>query len=315
MSSGVFVMIRWMLGFVSPSELLLLRFLPASVAAIIIILVFYRDPVRSMLPKVWWYFLPREAIAVLGFHFTLIYCETVLPAGVAALIVAIWPVMTIFAASVVLGEKITIGKLAGGLLAFAGVAAVVVLGAEEEVAVLDISQGQWIRYSLILLIAPLSSAFVTSITRWYLTRTEGEEMPDAFLFSLMCRAPSGVYAILAYFLFRRQVPFMETLPHLPPLFWVFVAVLAFFSSLAGFWLWNRCLQELHATSVASFSYLQTLFALLIAWAALGESMSIVKIMAGVVIIAGVVIANVERRPFIFDGERPVRGEYPISPSN
>ena len=97
--------------------------------------------------------------------------------------------------------------------------------------------------------------------------------------------------------------------------WLTLLYLGLLPTGIGFWLWNRCLQELHATSVASFSYLQTLFALLIAWAALGESMSIVKIMAGVVIIAGVVIANVERRPFIFDGERPVRGEYPISPSN
>ena len=89
-----------------------------------------------------------------------------------------WPVMTIFTASLLIGEQLTVKKVMGALLAFAGVAAIVILGADTQAAELDISAGQWVRYSLILLIAPVSAAVVTVISRWYLNRNDEAELPE-----------------------------------------------------------------------------------------------------------------------------------------
>ena len=310
MASGSFVMIKYLNGFVTPVELFLLRFLPASIAAIILILIFYRKASMEIAPRYWWYFLGREFIAVMGFHFTLIYAESVLPAGASAMVVGAWPVMTIFIAWPFLGEKMTIRKIGGALLAFAGVALVVILGAEEEASSYNISPSTWIRYSLILLIAPLSAAIVTVISRWYLNRNDGSELPDSIVFALFCRAPSGLFALLLYLVFKPSEPLTVTLSGLPNLFWILVGVLSLYNTLFGFWLFNWALQRIEAGNVASFNYIQTLFALLIAWVFLAEPLNWVKVTGAIAIVAGVLITNLGRWPTMRAG-----GKIQYSPSD
>ena len=294
MASGVFAVIKYMGEYVTPVELLLIRFLPASILSAILIIAFYRRQFTRIFPKTWWYFLPREAVAVLGFHLTLIYSESVLPAGISALIVGTWPVMTMFLASPTLGEKITPWKLLGALIAFGGVAAIVLIGAADEAGALEIPTSVWIRYSLILLIAPLSAAIVTIITRWFLSIRKDEEPADAFLFSLMCRVPAGFYVVIVYLLFRDPGSLTDKLADVPALFWVLAALISIYLSLFSFWLWNWCIQKLPAANVSSFSYVQTAFALVIAFIFLGEEINLLKILGGAAIIAGVMLANFER---------------------
>ena len=294
MASAVFAIIKYMGEFVNPIELLVIRFLPASILSIILILIFYRRSFAETFPKNWWYFIPREIIAIIGFHLTLIYCETVLPAGVAALIVGTWPVMTMILASPTLGEKITPWKFTGAMLAFAGVAAVVLIGAGNEAGSLDIPMSTWIKFSLILLIAPLSAAIVTIVTRWYLGLRKEEENPDSFFFSLICRSLAGIYVLCVLAFNRDPVPFLDKLAHVPMLFWVLAFVISFHHSLFGFWLLNWCIQRLPAANVSSFSYIQTAFALVVAFVFLGEEINAVKIIGAVTIVAGVMLANFER---------------------
>lgn len=308
MASGAFVMIKYLNGFVTPVELFLLRFLPASITAIILIAVFYRRAVMEIVPRFWWYFLVRELIAVMGFHYTLIYSESVLPAGASALVVGAWPVMTLFVAWPILGEKITPRKIGGALLAFAGVALVVLIGAEKEASLYDISPEKWIRHSLILLIAPFSASVVTAISRWYLNRGDEKELPDAFVFALFCRAPAGLYAILLYLLLRPSEPLTVTLSGLPALFWILVIILSLYNTLFGFWLFNWALQRIEAGNVASFTYIQTLFALIIAWIFLDEPLNWVKVVGAIAIVTGVLITNVGRWPLL-----PGRRGFSVSP--
>lgn len=293
MASGTFAIIKYLTGYVGAVELFLLRFLPTSVAALLLLLLFYRDAIKPVLRGFWWFFLIREAMAVFGFHFTLIYAETVLPAGIAAIIVGTWPVITILLASFTLGERITTKKIAGALVAFAGVAAVIALGTVEQAAQLDIAPSQWVRYSLLLLIAPVSASVVTVVSRWYLNRGDGNEHPDSFLFTLICRSPSGLYAIAAYLVFHPPVPITDVVRDVPPLFWFLVAVLALYNSLFGLWLWNWVLQRMQAGNMSTFIYLQTLFALVIAAVALDESLDALKIIGALAIVAGVLIANID----------------------
>jgi drug/metabolite transporter (DMT)-like permease len=308
MASGSFVMIKYLNGFVTPVELFLLRFFPASVAAITLILLFYRKAFMEIAPRFWWYFLGREFIAVMGFHFTLIYAESVLPAGASAMVVGAWPVMTIFIAWPILGESLSKRKIGGALLAFAGVALVVLVGADKEASFYGIAPSTWIRYSLILLIAPLSAAIVTVISRWYLNRDDGSDLPDSIVFALLCRAPSGLFAMLLYLIFKPSEPLTVTLTGLPNLFWILVAVLSMYNTLFGFWLFNWALQRIEAGNVASFNYIQTLFALLIAWIFLEEPLNWVKVAGAIAIVAGVLITNLGRWPIM----RP-RGRIQLSP--
>ena len=91
--------------------------------------------------------------------------------------------------------------------------------------------------------------------------------------------------------------------------WILIAILTFYNSLLGFWLWNWCVQKLEAGTVSSFSYIQTGITLVIAWIFLGESIGVEKIIGAAAILAGVLIANIGR-PAARDDVR-----VPISPGN
>ena len=296
MAGAAYIMIKYLVGFIAPADLLVLQFVPVSIVSILLLIAFYRAAASKILSKYWWYFLVREAMAVLGFQLALLYGESVLPAGISALIIGTWPVMTIFLAWTFLGESLTSKKIIGGLIAFAGAAAVIALGAKSEASFHNLTTAQWLKSSLVLLIAPISAAVVTVATRWYLNKGNGEELPDSFLFSLISRSPGGFFALIAFLIVRPHGAISIDLHNLPTLFWILVAILAFYNSLLGFWLWNWALQRLQAGNVASFTYIQTIFALVIAWIFLSEPLSAIKIIGAITIVIGVLIANIEPKP-------------------
>lgn len=296
MTSGAFAMIKYLMDYVTAAELLVIRFLPASFASIIIIMIFYRKTAGEFLSKYWLFFLGREAIAIVGYHWTLNYAETVLPAGVSALVVGTWPVLTYFIAAIFVSEVLTLRKLAGGILAFAGAAVVITFGAQHEAEKLMIDPAQWFHYSAVLLFAPVSAALATVATRWFQLRENGPRMRDSFLYSLIARTPSGFLSICVYLLIQRTPsPVIQNIHEIPPLFWVLAATLAFYNSIFGFWLWNWSIQRIQVGSVASFTYLQTAFALVIAWVFMGEHIDLLKILGTAAIIAGVLVSNIDRK--------------------
>jgi len=315
MAGGTYVMIRYMVGLVSPVVLFGLRFVPAAAFSLILLLIFYRKTALKIFLRDWKYFLIREFVAVVGFHLTLIYATSVLPAGIAAIIVAIWPIIVIFIAALVLGEAVTAKKVVGACLAFLGAALVIILRAQAEAEMAGITIHDWIKFSLILLIAPFCAATVTVITRLYLNRGEGNDRPDVFIFSLICRVPSALYVMIALALFPNGDSLVTSLSGLPLLFWLFVFILSIYNSVIGFWMWNWVIQRLQAASVASFSYIQTGITLVIAWIFLGEPLGFVKILGAVMIIAGVIYANVEHLPKKPGDRPPAAVKLPVSPGS
>ncbi len=73
MAGGVIVIIKHLTLTASAAEILILRFLPASLLSMITLVVFYRANGIGLFRKFWKYFLVRECIAVIGFHYTFIY--------------------------------------------------------------------------------------------------------------------------------------------------------------------------------------------------------------------------------------------------
>jgi drug/metabolite transporter (DMT)-like permease len=293
MASATFVMIKYLLDYVSPFDLLLLQFAPVSIFCLSMIAIFYRREALAMFKSYWWYFILREALAVIGYQITLDISETVLPAGVSAIIVGIWPVLTIFLAASFLGEKLTLRKLVGGMVAFIGATSVIVIGAASQTPLHDITSNQWLRYSLLLLIAPVSAAVVTLMSRWYMSLGKCPGGTNSILFTFVCRSPGGFFALIAWALTHPTRYFIASLMASPALFWILIAIFAFYNSLIGFWLWNWALRRIQAGSVASFSYVQTLFTLVIAWIFLGEDLGLLKIMGAAAIVIGVLIANID----------------------
>ena len=106
-----FPVIKYLLGYVSPYDLLILRFVPTSIITFACILLFFRKEVLALLPKHWWVFLCLAAAWVIFYHLMLNIGETVLPAGAAGLIIATYPVFTVIITAMFGTEKLTRPKI------------------------------------------------------------------------------------------------------------------------------------------------------------------------------------------------------------
>jgi drug/metabolite transporter (DMT)-like permease len=290
---------------ISPADLVALTFIPASIISLIMIPLLFRRTVTGVLRHHWWLFLGLALISILGFQYIINYVETVLPSGVTSLIVNTWPILTVILGSVFLDEKMTTSKVTGTLIAFVGIVVLVMFGAEREASSHDITASEWVHYSLITLLCPVSAAVITTISRWYLTRdSENGENADPVLYALLLRLPTGFIVLT----FWRPPEFFESIPAIPSVSLFLVLVLLVIASrVFGFWLWNWALQRIEAGNTAIFSYIQALFALVIARIWLNELIGPAISWATAAIILGVLIANWEKwREPVKPGDLPMK---------
>jgi len=284
---GAFAAIKFILRFISPTELLVYRFMPTAIICILAALVFYRRDSLALFKKYWVVLITISILWLFGYHLTLNIGETVLPAGPAGLIIGTYPIFTIFLAPFFIREKLTPGKLIGGIIGFIGTAFLMIQGAQHEGAVLNIEPSKWILYGLITLIAPVSAAVHTIIAKPYLTgeNRDGVRM-DPIQMNILYMAPAVVFL----------VPFILTGPsrslmEFPASFWIALGFLVIFCTLGAYigWLW--AVAKLGAGRVAVTAYVIPLFSLAFARIWLGEPIGMPTIVGAVCIIVGVIFAN------------------------
>ena len=291
-SAGIVIAIKVLTKTLTTGEIFLLRFLPISIIAFLILVIFYREALSVTFRHQWKGFLVRETIAILGFQLTWTYAASILPAGIVQLELATWPAMTMLLASVMLGEKLTSRKIVGAFLALAGVAAVFFGSENGTTAETGLTSWVWVKTCSILLIAPVSAAVVTVITRQYLINNNGHNTQDPLIFSLLCRMLDGFFVLAVFSIHDSPSHLIEILKHTNIWFWVIIGIVSIYGSLIGFWLWNWCILKLNATTVSSFSHLQTGVTLILALLILNESLTPLKIIAAVTILAGVFLTNI-----------------------
>ena len=280
---------RYIVGYISPVDLAALTFIPASIVAVIMLATIFRKSVRTVVAPRWWLWLILAVVSLFGFQLNMNIVSEVLPSSVVALIVSTWPVLTLLLGAIFLRERATPLKITGSFIALAGAAILIVAGAESEAARYDITSAQWIRYSILTLMCPLTAAAVTVASRHFLTKGFGKDgPPHPVLYAVSMRLPTG---FLILFLFRPHT-LVESFPEFPNLaLAVTLIVLLASARTFGFWLWNWALQRVEASSAAIFTYFQFVFALIIARSFLGEPLTFVTILAAGTIVVGVVVAN------------------------
>jgi drug/metabolite transporter (DMT)-like permease len=79
-------------------------------------------------------------------------------------------------------------------------------------------------------------------------------------------------------------------PHIAALLWLGIA-----PSFIGYLAWNAALRRTSASQVSSFIYFSPPIAVLIGWVWLGERLTALTVVGGVITVAGVVLANTRRR--------------------
>jgi len=284
---GAFTAIRLLVQVISPAELLIMRFIPTTLLAVLWLFLFYRNAITTLLPRFWFLFVILSAIWLFGYHYALNVGETVLPASVAGLIIATYPVFTVFLAAPFLKERLTLPKVAGGLIAFAGTAFLTIYGAGEEGAQLDVPPVQWITFSLITLISPIAAAIHTLIARPYLTgKNKSGTKIDPVVLTLAYMAPGGILSLALY-----KPGLMEQTISMSGTLWLALGFLVIFCTIGAYIGWFWALTRVEAGPAAIFTYIIPIFTITYGKLWLDEPIGMPVIVGAAGIVAGVAITG------------------------
>jgi drug/metabolite transporter (DMT)-like permease len=271
---GAFVAIKQALQYLSPLQLLVMRFLPASLAFAILLGWRHRSALGSMLRRDWLSLSAMGLFGVVVYHSALNTGEQLISAGTASLLMALNPAF-IFLLSVFLRqERVTWTRAVGLLLAFAGLVVVVGFGGDGKI------QLGMVRGVLITLIAPLAWSVYTLISR-----------PLAARHPPLAVTGLGTMLGTLPILVTVNGSLAERLSTMPLDGWLSIAYVALAATVGGVSMWVMALERLEASRVGAFIYLVPLWAALLSRWLLAEPLTWSLGLGAALIILGVALVN------------------------
>jgi drug/metabolite transporter (DMT)-like permease len=195
----------------------------------------------------------------------------------AALIIGLTPILVLILASLRGLESMTPRKVAGLLIALAGVA---ILKAFDQSTGAPGQRPTWLGDFYMFLAAvffALFTVFGKEVTSRY----------SSITVNTVAYVGGGV-ALLPLAIWEAS---RTSLAQISLGAWLGALYMALFSSVIAYLIYYRALTHIAASRVAAFSYLQPVFALILGVVILGESVGLPVIAAGLVILAGVYLAE------------------------
>jgi drug/metabolite transporter (DMT)-like permease len=276
---NAFVAISYAIRFIGPADLLAFRFLPASLLFLLLIGITrsWSLPFR-MTPA------ERKRLVIAGlcsvpiYNFALNWGEQHITAGMAALIIALNPAITYLLGLAFFGEKFSLDKFIGILVAFIGLSVVIVgnqqIAGEGGLGILFLG-------ALVTLVSPLAWAIYTWLGKPLVARYRSMEVT--------CWA--NLIGALPVLLLLRPSALATAATELPWTFWLAIGWLAVFCTVVGYLIWYYGLKRLGPTRVSSFIYLIPAFAIIFDRIILGRPITLSLITGGVLILAGISMVN------------------------
>ena len=272
---GTFIAGRALAGAMAPASSAFIRFAIATLALLCLTII--HEGRIAWPPRQKW--LPLFLLGLTG-----VFCYNVcffaglqhITAGRAALIIALNPLAISLAAFFFMHESLNLKQFGGVLLSLTGAVFVITNGHPSEIFSGSFGIGEiallgcvlsWVAYSLIggtvlNVLSPLVSVFYSSL------------IGTILLFPLALQ--QGLVDNLTAL----------ALPHFLSLLY-----LGIFGTALGFSLYYRAIQQIGTTRSGVFINLVPLFAILLSWLILGESIKGIVIIGGVVLLSGVSITN------------------------
>jgi drug/metabolite transporter (DMT)-like permease len=185
--------------------------------------------------------------------------------------------ITIFSA-LILKEKINAFRMIGMLLCIAGILILLSKGSWQKLMQLHFGTGDlWI----------LASAFTFSIYSILVKKRPATISPMSFLVSIFI---TGTLVLLPFYLM--EVHYTEPLHWTNGMF-LTVLYLGIGNSVIGFLCWNASIARIGPARTSLFSNLMPVFSTIEAVLILGEQFTIIHLISGLVVISGLVIANLK----------------------
>lgn len=221
------------------------------------------------------------------FAFLFVGLEQGMPTGLASLVLQASAPMTVLLGWLLLREKLSVRAVVGISLAVAGMTAIAWQRAENA-ALLPV---------VLTLLAALSWAAGNLCSRRGL---EGRSDVNPVHFTLwMCVIPPIPLYALSASIEGPRAGWESLTTVATPTGWLALAGLAYIvliGTIVGSGLWTTLMRRNPATTVAPFSLLVPVVGMTLAFAILGERPTLLEIIAGVVVIGGVLLGSTRRRP-------------------
>ena len=286
--AGNAVVGRLMVGQIPPLALSFYRWLFALLLALLIVgpdLWRHRAVVRRR-----WVSLAIMGVLGVGSYNSLQYValETTTPLNVS-LITSSAPVFILLIGGAFYKQAVGWAQWVGALLSIAGVALVVAKGDLAHLAALHVAPGD-----LIMLVA----VFLWAIYTWELRQ---RPLGLAPMTSLAAQMIWGVLSILPFMLAERWIGGQVT--HWGGPVWLALAYVAVLPSLLAYWCWGSAVGRVGAQIPAYFGNLAPLFAALLSWLFLHETIHWYHLWAALLIFAGIHVAlNARKQPVALEQE-------------
>jgi len=235
-----------------------------------------RDVARRVAGNDWLAMGALGIVGVLGYHFTLNYGlegPQGVSAATGAILVATTPLFTLLLAAATGKEHPTRLAWGGSLLAFAGVAIVVLLGRGR--VELDVA-GR----ALVVLVAPASWAIYSVYTRPFVHKYGG-------LFTTGATLSVGALSLLPLGVRYGLAP----LRTLQPIHWFWLGWLALLSTILGYAMWNQSLKHRTASQAAVYVYFNPVVAAVVGGLFLHERLNGWFLAGAALVMGGVVVVN------------------------
>jgi len=213
-------------------------------------------------------------LIVVGYHMSLNIGERYTTSGVAALVVALAPGMTLILAVALGLDSLSLRRVLGLAVAFVGVAVVVAVGADESFS-LESAKGP-----LIVIGAPLAFALYNVILKPLLGRHD----------LLALTAATSLVGIVGLVPFARGTT-IETVSGASAAEAVLLLYLGVLATFLGYILWNVGLRGIGPTRAVSYTYAISPLAVLIGAVVHGETVTPWLVMGGAMVIGGIAAAQ------------------------
>jgi O-acetylserine/cysteine efflux transporter len=193
-------------------------------------------------------------------------------AGVSSLVLQLGAFFTVILGAIVLHEKIQLHKKLGFVTALAGIAFII-----------SITDGTVTYLGLFFVLVGAISWSITNV----LVKKAGTKEVFSFLIYSSIFSPIPLF-VLAY-LTQGDVVFVNFLENLDGKAIFSILFQVYPTTLMGYWVWNSLLHKYPASSVAPLSLLVPIFGLLGSYIVFNEPIGGLKIIACVLIVAGLVV--------------------------
>ncbi len=269
-----FLFTKILLTHIPPLTIACIRFSLAFILFFIFIKLAKREKITSFAGD----FLKLLLLGIFGV--TLYYwgentCLLTITTASAALILALVPGLTLVLSMIFLGEKATVAKTTGLIIAFAGAALVILNGT-------GISElfTKGIGYLYAFLAAFSFSVYNIIGKKVMIKRSSIQTTAFSFLFGVVLLIP------FSFFEAKPDIQSYFTWPVV-----ICVGYLTLFCSIGAYFLWNWGMKNIEAGKASVYMNVIPLVAALLGWIFLSEVMSLQIIIGGCLIIIGIILTN------------------------